>query len=57
VTHLITSTPRIAGRTFGTNVMEAVLVALAGKGRPLDEPEVRTLLDELGWKPNVEPLQ
>jgi hypothetical protein len=57
VTHLITSTPRIAGRTFGANVMEAVLVALAGKGRPLDEPEVRGLLDELGWKPNVERLQ
>ncbi len=57
VTHLITSTPRIAGRTFGTNVMEAVLVALAGKGHPLDEPEMRALLEELGWKPNVEPLQ
>lgn len=57
VSHLITSTPRIAGRTFGTNVMEAVVVALAGKGRPLSEPEMRALLRELGWKPNVEVLQ
>jgi len=57
VSHLITSTPRIAGRTFGTNVMEAVVVALAGKGCPLSEPEMRALLRELGWKPNVEVLQ
>ncbi len=57
VTHLVTSTPRIAGRTYGTNVMEAVMVALAGKGRPLTEPEMRDLLGELGWHPNVEALQ
>ncbi len=56
VTHLVTSTPRIAGRTFGTNVMEAVMVALAGKGRALTEAEMRSLLQELGWRPNVEPL-
>ena len=57
VTHLVTSTPRITGRTYGTNVMEAVMVALAGKGRPLTEPEMRALLGELGWHPNVEALQ
>lgn len=57
VTHLVTSTPRIAGRTFGTNVMEAVMVALSGKGRPLTEAEMRALLTQLGWKPNVEFLQ
>ena len=56
VTHLVTSTPRIAGRTFGTNVMEAVVVALAGKSRPLTEAEMRSLLQELGWRPNVEQL-
>ena len=57
VTHLVTSTPRITGRTYGTNVMEAVMVALAGKGRPLTEPEMRDLLGEIGWHPNVEALQ
>jgi len=56
VTHLVTSTPRIAGRTFGTNVMEAVVVALAGKSRPLTEAEMRSLLQKLGWRPNVEQL-
>lgn len=28
---LITTTPNINGRSFGTNVMEGVLVAVAGK--------------------------
>src|SRR5690606_34682756 len=28
---LVTTTPEINGRSFGTNVMEAVLVALSGK--------------------------
>lgn len=56
VRYLVTSTPRLGTRSFGTNVMEAVLVALAGKGRPLESHEVRELLDALGWRPNVEKL-
>ena len=28
---LVTTTPELAGRSFGTNVMEAVLIALSGK--------------------------
>ena len=32
---VVTSTPRLGERTFGTNVMEGALVALSGQGRKL----------------------
>ncbi|MFN8139882.1 MAG: hypothetical protein U0R49_08805 [Fimbriimonadales bacterium] len=53
----ITSTPQIEGESFGTNVMEGVLVALLGK-RPeeLSETDYNEALDRLEWKPNVFPL-
>lgn len=54
VSHVVTSTPRLGARTFGANVMEAVLVALAGKKRPLDRPEVEDLVEALSWRPNLE---
>ncbi|MBX3001743.1 MAG: hypothetical protein KF893_24680 [Caldilineaceae bacterium] len=53
VSYLITSTPRLAGRTFGTNVMEAALTAIAGKGRPLTEPELAALVGEDNLTPTV----
>jgi len=53
---LITTTPEFEGRTFGTNVMEAVLVALSGKKQALDPAEYLTTLKELGWKPKVQQL-
>jgi hypothetical protein len=56
VRYLVTSTPRLEGRTFGTNLMECVLVALAGQGRALRPAEVEALLEELGWRPNIEKL-
>ena len=56
VSYLVTSTPRLGTRSFGTNLMEAVLVALAGKGRPLEPPEVEEMLQALGWHPNLEKL-
>lgn len=40
VATLITTTPEIGGRSFGTNVLESVLVALSGK-----RPEELTLFD------------
>jgi hypothetical protein len=57
VTRLITTTPVIDGRSFGTNVMEAVLVTLLG--RPADKitPEdYLKKLKELGWAPQVQEL-
>lgn len=55
---LVTTTPRFEGRSPGTNVMEGVLVALAGK-RPeaMTEADYLGLLAELKWEPQVEYLQ
>jgi len=55
---LVTTTPRMQGRSPGTNVMEGVLVALSGK-RPeaLTEQDYLDLLEQLQWKPEVERLQ
>lgn len=50
----ITSTPEIEGESFGTNVMEGVLVALLGKHpETLTETDYNQALDQLGWKPNL----
>ena len=51
--HLATVTPRLEGRSFGTNVMEAALTALAGKGRPLSTAELQEMLDEEGMTPSL----
>jgi len=52
-----TSTPNVGGESFGTNVMEGVLVALLGK-RPeeLSPSDYEDVLAKLSWKPNVVPL-
>ena len=52
---LVTTTPNLGGRSFGTNVMEAVLVALAGK-RPeeLQVSDYEYWLDQMGFEPRVE---
>lgn len=56
VSYVITSTPRIEGRSFGTNVLEAALIAYAGKGRLLTDAELSTLIKELKLKPDVQAL-
>jgi len=56
VKYLVTTTPRLDGRSFGTNVMEAALVAIAGKGRPLTQEEIEDLLERLGMEPTIERL-
>jgi hypothetical protein len=50
---VITSTPRYEGRSFGTNMMEAVLTAYAGKGRRLTDAELNGLIDEVRLRPEV----
>ena len=51
---LITTTPEIAGRSFGTNVLEAALLALLGKAWSDVVPaDYEGLLRELGLKPRV----
>jgi len=53
VHRVITTTPRYAGRSFGTNLMEAALTAYAGKGRSLTDNELNDLIDELDLRPTV----
>jgi hypothetical protein len=56
VKYLITTTPVLDGRSFGTNMMEAALVAVAGKGRVLTWPELNDLIDKLGLQPQLQEL-
>ena len=49
---LVTTTPRLNGRSFGTNVMEALFVALAGKF-PLEEQDYLEYINKLGLGPNI----
>ncbi len=56
VHYLVTTTPRLEGRSFGTNVMEATLVALAGKGRPLSVREIKEMIAHLNYTPSIEKL-
>ena len=57
VTRLITTTPEIDGGSFGTNVMEGVLVALSGrKPDELTADDYMGLLSKLNWQPRVQAL-
>ena len=49
---IITTTPNLDGRSFGTNVMEAMIVAV-NDGRALTEQDYLETLKKLDWKPNV----
>ena len=54
---LVTTTPEMAGRSFGTNVMEAVIVALAGKSPcRMDADQYLDWLRRLGWRPRITDL-
>jgi hypothetical protein len=55
ISTLVTSTPDLEGRSFGTNVIEALLVSLIGK----DAEEITTedylrVLKDISFKPRVE---
>lgn len=57
VSRLITTTPVFEGRSFGTNVMEAVLVTILGKPPELLTPQdYMNKLRELQWTPQVQVL-
>jgi len=54
---LVTSTPRLNGRSFGTNVIEATMVALDGAAGELSPARYRELLEQAGFTPDVLWLQ
>ena len=56
VRYLVTTTPILEGRSFGTNMMEAALVAIANKGRKLNTDELNSLIDQIGFEPNIKEL-
>jgi hypothetical protein len=56
VKYLITTTPVLEGRSFGTNMMEAALVAISGKGRPLQRSEYAEMLARLNLEPQLQVL-
>ena len=57
VKKLVTTTPSLEGRSFGTNVIEAVLVALSEKSPELISPEdYLNLLKKINFQPRIENL-
>jgi hypothetical protein len=56
VKYVVTSTPVLEGRSFGTNMMEAALIAISGKKRVLSRDELNQLLDQLGFEPQFQEL-
>jgi hypothetical protein len=56
VRYLVTTTPILDGRSFGTNMMEAALVAVANKGRKLNANELNALIDQIGFEPHIQEL-
>jgi hypothetical protein len=54
---LVATTPDMDGRSFGTNVIEALLVSLSGKNRELTEEEYDQLLDQLDFPVRIIHLQ
>lgn len=58
ISRVITTTPNMGGRSFGTNVIEALMVALIG--RPLEEispDDYYQMLSNLNMKPGVVDLE
>ena len=57
VSYLITTTPELNGRSFGTNVFQATLVAISGKSPEELKPEdYLKLIEKIGFKPRIEKL-
>jgi hypothetical protein len=57
VSKLITTTPELNGRSFGTNVMEGVLVALSDKpAADMTAADYDDLLTRIGFVPRIEDL-
>lgn len=54
---VLTTTPRIDGRSFGTNALEAALTAIAAKNRALTHEELHQILQQLALRPHVHRLR
>ncbi len=56
VSTLVTTTPVIDGRSFGTNLLEAAFVAIGGPEKAGDLAFYRKLMSELNYAPSVQRL-
>ncbi len=56
VKNLITAYPKIAGRAYGANLIEAMLIALSGKKRTLYPGEYLEIINAINFKPCLEIL-
>jgi len=56
VKYLVTTTPVLEGRSFGTNMMESALIAISGMKRVLTAAEYNKMLDQLGFQPSFQEL-
>jgi hypothetical protein len=63
VKYLVTTTPVIEGRSFGTNLMEAAMVALMGRKEPVSYTnpgsyfdDIEQMIDRLGMAPQFQEL-
>lgn len=54
---LVTTTPCLQGRSFGTNVLEAAIVAAAGKNKALQPEEYEAFIREYNIMPSIEYFQ
>ncbi|MCK4972318.1 MAG: quinate 5-dehydrogenase, partial [Candidatus Heimdallarchaeota archaeon] len=57
IKYLITSTPSVGGVSFGTNVLEASIVALSGEKGELAKEVYEDYLKKLKIEPNIQKLQ
>jgi hypothetical protein len=57
VSLLVTTTPELNGRTFGTNVLEGIIVAhFQRRPKELMRDDYLRALSEMGWQPTVRQL-
>ena len=57
IKYVITSTPRVEGVSFGTNVLEASIVAISGEKGELSREAYQDFLKKLKIEPNIQKLQ
>lgn len=57
IRYVITTTPVFEGRSFGMNILEAILIALSGEGRKLSEKELLEMIQKLGLEPQIRKLE
>lgn len=56
IKYLVTTTPVYEGRSFGTNVLEAIITAISNKNRQLSDNELYEWIDKLNIVPQLQKI-